>query len=132
MTMVVFVVVGMTYDLCWAPLVHHTAGWTIPGDIWSTWRAAHWVGWGSLGGVYGSDTQLVTFPGIAVVLAPVAMLSSHLGLTESIDPIFLATPAATRHLLVAKFTLDLTEPNYALGYEFDIVLRGRSATPMEA
>jgi protocatechuate 3,4-dioxygenase beta subunit len=49
-----------------------------------------------------------------------------------LDPIFLATPAATRDLLIAKFTLDLTEPNYALGYAFDIVLRGRSATPMEA
>jgi protocatechuate 3,4-dioxygenase beta subunit len=49
-----------------------------------------------------------------------------------LDPIFLATPEATRDLLIAKFTLDLTEPNYALGYAFDIVLRGRSATPMEA
>jgi len=49
-----------------------------------------------------------------------------------LDPIFLATPAETRDLLVAHFTLDLTEPNYALGYRFDIVLRGRSATPMEA
>ena len=41
-------------------------------------------------------------------------------------------PEATRDLLIAQFTLDLTEPNYALGYAFDIVLRGRSATPMEA
>ena len=48
-----------------------------------------------------------------------------------LDPIFLATPAETRHLLIANFTLDLTEPNYALGYRFDIVLRGRHATPME-
>ncbi len=48
-----------------------------------------------------------------------------------LDPIFLATPAETRALLVARFTLDLTEPNFALGYQFDIVLRGRSATPME-
>jgi len=49
-----------------------------------------------------------------------------------LDPIFLASPAETRHLLVSRFNLDLTEPNYALGYEFDIVLRGRNATPMEA
>ena len=50
----------------------------------------------------------------------------------ALDPIFLATPAATRDLLIAKFNIDITEPNYALGYEFDIVLRGRHATPMEA
>jgi protocatechuate 3,4-dioxygenase beta subunit len=49
-----------------------------------------------------------------------------------LDPIFLATPEATRALLIARFNLELTEPNYALGYVFDIVLRGRSATPMEA
>ena len=49
-----------------------------------------------------------------------------------LDPIFLATPAETRHLLISEFTLDATEPGYALGYRFDIVLRGRNATPMEA
>jgi len=49
-----------------------------------------------------------------------------------LDPIFLATPGATRDLLIARFNLELTEPNYALGYVFDIVLRGNSATPMEA
>ena len=50
----------------------------------------------------------------------------------ALDPIFLATPAEVRDLLVAAFSLDLTQPNYALGYEFDIVLRGRRATPMES
>ncbi len=49
-----------------------------------------------------------------------------------LDPIFLATPAETRHLLVSEFSLDATESGYALGYKFDIVLRGRNATPMEA
>ena len=66
----------------------------IPGDIWSTFRAAHWVGWGNIGGIYGSNTQLVTFPGIAVLLAPVAMVSGALGLGESIAPIFLSQPTS--------------------------------------
>jgi hypothetical protein len=92
--MLAFLVAGMAFSFSWESLVHHTGSWVIPGDIWSTWRAAHWVGWGDLGGVYSSDTQLVTFPGIAVILAPLAMLSGHLGLTESIDPIFLARPSS--------------------------------------
>lgn len=50
----------------------------------------------------------------------------------ALDPIFLATPAETRHLLIADFSIDATESGYALGYKFDIVLRGRNATPMEA
>jgi protocatechuate 3,4-dioxygenase beta subunit len=33
--------------------------------------------------------------------------------------------------LVSSFDLSLTEPNWALGYRFDIVLRGRESTPFE-
>ncbi len=48
-----------------------------------------------------------------------------------IDPIFLATPEGARDLMIAQFSLDVTEEGYALGYAFDIVLRGPKATPME-
>jgi protocatechuate 3,4-dioxygenase beta subunit len=47
------------------------------------------------------------------------------------DPIFNATPAGARERLVSKFDLDVTEPEWALGYTWDIILRGRDATPME-
>lgn len=48
------------------------------------------------------------------------------------DPIYLATAdAQARETLVAQFSLDVTEPDYALGYQFDIVLRGTNATPFE-
>jgi protocatechuate 3,4-dioxygenase beta subunit len=50
----------------------------------------------------------------------------------ALDPIAQAVPAAARERLVARFDLALTEPSHALGYGFDIVLRGRDATPMEA
>jgi protocatechuate 3,4-dioxygenase beta subunit len=44
----------------------------------------------------------------------------------------MATPdAAARERLIAKFDLDYAVENWALGYRFDIVLRGRNATPME-
>ena len=49
-----------------------------------------------------------------------------------LDPVFNSVPdAAARDRLVAAFDLDVTQPDYALGYRFDIVLRGREATPME-
>lgn len=49
------------------------------------------------------------------------------------DPIFNGVPdPQARARLVAAFDLELTEPDWALGYRFDVVLRGRSATPMEA
>jgi protocatechuate 3,4-dioxygenase beta subunit len=48
------------------------------------------------------------------------------------DPIFQSVrdPKA-RQRLVSSFDLETTEPGWALGYRFDIVLRGRDATPME-
>jgi protocatechuate 3,4-dioxygenase, beta subunit len=48
------------------------------------------------------------------------------------DPIFNSvTDAKARERMIARFDLDTTKPEWALGYQFDIVLRGRSATPME-
>ncbi|RAI56205.1 protocatechuate 3,4-dioxygenase subunit beta [Roseicella frigidaeris] len=50
----------------------------------------------------------------------------------ALDPIYHAVPdAAARERLVSRFDLDITEPEWALGYRFDIVLRGRGATPFE-
>jgi protocatechuate 3,4-dioxygenase, beta subunit len=48
------------------------------------------------------------------------------------DPIFnsVRDPAA-RERLVCRFDLDTTVPEWALAYEWDIVLRGRAETPLE-
>jgi protocatechuate 3,4-dioxygenase, beta subunit len=49
------------------------------------------------------------------------------------DPIAQSIPDdAARQRLVSELDLDLTEPEWALGYRFDIVLRGRHSTPFEA
>jgi protocatechuate 3,4-dioxygenase beta subunit len=50
----------------------------------------------------------------------------------ALDPIFNSVPDPRgRERLVSTFDLSLTQPERALGYRFDIVLRGRQATPME-
>jgi protocatechuate 3,4-dioxygenase beta subunit len=50
----------------------------------------------------------------------------------ALDPIFNGVPdPVARDRLVAAFDLDITQPDFALGYRFDVVLRGRGATPME-
>ena len=48
------------------------------------------------------------------------------------DPIFQSVrdPQA-RERLVSRFDLETTEPEWALGYRFDIVLGGSAATPIE-
>ena len=49
----------------------------------------------------------------------------------ALDPIYMGAPEGARERMVADLSMDVTEPGYALGYAFDIVLRGRAATPME-
>jgi protocatechuate 3,4-dioxygenase beta subunit len=49
----------------------------------------------------------------------------------AIDPIANAAPAEARDRMVSRFDLETTQEAFALGYIFDIVLRGRDATPFE-
>jgi protocatechuate 3,4-dioxygenase beta subunit len=49
----------------------------------------------------------------------------------ALDPIYQGTPEAARARLVSDFSIEVTEPGFALGYVFDIVLRGSAATPLE-
>jgi protocatechuate 3,4-dioxygenase beta subunit len=48
------------------------------------------------------------------------------------DPIYQSVPdKKARQRMVSKFDLETTQPQWALGYKFDIVLRGPEATPFE-
>jgi protocatechuate 3,4-dioxygenase beta subunit len=48
------------------------------------------------------------------------------------DPIFNSIPdPQARKRLISSFDMDTTEPEWALSFKWDVVLRGRSATPME-
>ncbi|KQS73715.1 protocatechuate 3,4-dioxygenase subunit beta [Modestobacter sp. Leaf380] len=48
------------------------------------------------------------------------------------DPIFNAIPPAARDRAVATFDLGRTQPDWALAYRWDIVLRGVEQTPFES
>jgi len=47
------------------------------------------------------------------------------------DPIFNSAPEPSRVRMIAHYDHDLTEENWALGWRWDIVLRGNTATPFE-
>ena len=49
-----------------------------------------------------------------------------------LDPIFNAVPAGARSRLVAAYAHDVTQSRWALGWRWDIVLAGPSATTFEA
>jgi protocatechuate 3,4-dioxygenase beta subunit len=49
------------------------------------------------------------------------------------DPIVNSVPdPRARERLISRFDIGTTVPEWALGYQFDIVLRGRDATPLES
>ena len=87
------------------------------GNHHNAWRPAH-VHLSVFG--YGFVQRLVTqfyFPGDPLL--------EH-------DPMYMSVPdARARERLIAQFDLEGAEPGHAIAYRFDIVLRGRDATPME-
>jgi protocatechuate 3,4-dioxygenase, beta subunit len=47
------------------------------------------------------------------------------------DPIYQSAPLQSRHRMVAQYDHTVTEQNWAIGYRWNIVLRGTNATPAE-
>jgi hypothetical protein len=90
------VATGTVFSFVWLPITQtgRFAGyWLVPGDIWGVYRSAHYIGWGGYGDIYGAVTGFISFPGILVLYAPVAMLTGALGLGEDF-PYVLAHPTA--------------------------------------
>ena len=88
--------------------------WT---NHYNAWRPAH-IHFSLFGPAFA--TRLVTqmyFPGDPLI---------------PFDPVFNCTAdEEARNRLISVFDWDTTVPSHALGYRFDIILRGRDATPME-
>ena len=91
--MIALLIAGMAYSFFWNNVVHHVNVWATPPDIWNTFRDAHYVIWDGEGQVYNANTSFVTFPGIAVLLAPLAEIQRVFNLTESF-PVYLLRPTA--------------------------------------
>jgi protocatechuate 3,4-dioxygenase beta subunit len=87
------------------------------GNHENAWRPAH-IHFSLFGPAFA--TRLVTqmyFPGDPLFAC---------------DPIFQAIPdERARQRLISKFDIEITQPAWALGFRFDIVLRGSEATPFE-
>jgi hypothetical protein len=81
---VIFIVIGM-FTTTWGPthLMKHTE-WALPYDLWGTLIAAVRLAHGNVGGIYAPGTGLISLPGAAVILVPVAVVISAFGLSLQI------------------------------------------------
>jgi protocatechuate 3,4-dioxygenase, beta subunit len=86
-------------------------------NTYNAWRPAH-IHFSVFGPAFA--TRLITqmyFPGDPLL---------------AYDPIFNSVPdEKARARMISRFDLAATVPDWALAYEFDIVLRGPDETPME-
>jgi len=86
-------------------------------NTYNAWRPAH-IHFSVFGPAYA--TRLVTqmyFPGDPLL---------------ALDPIYNSVPdEAARRRLISAYDPGLSQAEYALGYRFDVVLRGRESTPFE-
>ncbi|MGB6056286.1 MAG: protocatechuate 3,4-dioxygenase subunit beta [Burkholderiaceae bacterium] len=87
------------------------------GNHYNAWRPAH-IHFSLFGHAFA--TRLITqmyFPGDPLL---------------DFDPMVNGIPdERARRRLISTLDWEVTTPGYALGYRFDIILRGRDATPME-
>lgn len=125
---VALVALGLGWVLWWgAQNGNGSTVWATPPDLWSTYDAAVLAVHGHLAQVYSPATGLVTFPGIVVVLAPVAAVGSalHLEMGPNVAPYF----APTGWLLLGPYVLVLsTVPLFAvdaIARRFGVALRNR-------
>ncbi|HEX8008128.1 MAG TPA: hypothetical protein VF482_17055 [Trebonia sp.] len=80
LAMVLLIAVGM-FTTTWGPSMIGRSEWALPYDLWGTLVAATRLTHLDLGGLYTQPTGLVSLPGAAVILIPVAAVIDAAGLS---------------------------------------------------
>ena len=73
------ILIGMAGTI-WGPVYYHETAWAVPDDLWATLVAAQRLLHLDLAGLYTAPTNLVSFPGAAVILVPVAAIMDLAGI----------------------------------------------------
>jgi hypothetical protein len=75
------IVIGMASTTYFGPHLFGRTAWSLPDDLWGTLIAAQRLVHLDLSGLYTKPTGLVTFPGAAVILAPLVAVTDAAGLS---------------------------------------------------
>jgi hypothetical protein len=73
------ILIGMAGTI-WGPVYYGEQAWAVPDDLWATLVAAQRLLHLNLADLYTAPTNLITFPGAAVILAPVAAIMDAAGI----------------------------------------------------
>ena len=75
------IIIGMSSSLYWGPHLAGLTAWALPHDLWGTMIAADRLLHGHLGALYTQPTGLITLPGGALILVPIAAVLDWAGLS---------------------------------------------------
>ncbi len=109
---VVMICIGMAGTI-WGPVYYGQTTWAVPDDLWATLVAAQRLLHLDLAGLYTAPTNLVSFPGAAVILVPVAAIMDAAGIPinagrQGVHPVgwLVAGPLETLLAATALFAAD--------------------------
>jgi hypothetical protein len=129
---------GIASTTWWGPALIGKAAWSVPDDLWATLAAAQRLIHGDLAGLYTPPTRLVTFPGAAVILAPLVAISDAGRLSlqaqgaHNLHPgvWLIAGPYEIALSAVALFAADALAERLGAGRPRRAVLAGASAVAL--
>jgi hypothetical protein len=109
---VVMICIGMAGTI-WGPVYYGQSAWAVPDDLWATLVAAQRLLHLDLAGLYTAPTNLVSFPGAAVILVPVAAIMDAAGIAinagrQGVHPVgwLVAGPLETLLSAIVLFAAD--------------------------
>ena len=130
------IAIGMAGTI-WGPLYWSESAWAVPDDLWATLVAAQRFLRLDLAGLYTAPTNLVSFPGTAVILVPVAAIFDLAGLSaqagsQGAHPVewLIAGPCEVAISGVALFAADAIAEHLGVSWPKRLLLAAASATAL--
>ena len=133
---IVMICAGMAGTI-WGPVYYGEQTWAVPDDLWATLVAAQRFLHLDLAGLYTAPTNLVSFPGAAVILVPVAAIMDAAGIPihagrQGVHPAgwLVAGPLETLLSAIALFAADALAERLGIGMLKRFLLAAASATAL--
>ena len=133
---VVMICIGMAGTI-WGPVYYGQTTWAVPDDLWATLVAAQRFLHLDLAGLYTAPTNLVSFPGAAVILVPVAAIMDAAGIPinagrQGVHPVgwLVAGPLETLLAAIALFAADALAQRMGVSLLKRFLLAAASATAL--
>jgi hypothetical protein len=133
---IVMICAGMAGTI-WGPVYYGDQAWAVPDDLWATLVAAQRFLHLDLAGLYTAPTNLVSFPGAALILVPVAAIMDAAGISiqagpQGVHPVgwLVAGPLETLLSGVVLFAADALAERMGVSLLKRFLLAAASATAL--